>query len=194
MPIAPTPAQSDASRLNGARSAGPASAAGKARAAVNGVRHGLTGRTFFLLPDEDPAEFAAHEALWLRQWRPEGHAEQDAAELAVRALWREMRADRLEARILGDLFAAEEAERRAVKAAAMRGLATLLRYRAQIAREYAAAMSDLDLLRRRRLAAARPASRSEPEPVPAAVRDEPEHTLNRHQRRALAAIQRRTAA
>ncbi len=198
MPIAPTPAQSDASCLNGARSAGPASAAGKARAAVNGVRHGLTGRTFFLLPDEDPAEFAAHEALWLRQWRPEGHAEQDAAELAVRALWREMRADRLEARILGDLFAAEalaeEAERRAVKAAAMRGLATLLRYRAQIAREYAAAMSDLDLLRRRRLAAARPASRSEPEPVPAAVRDEPERALNRHQRRALAAIQRRTAA
>ena len=70
MPTTPSPAQSDASRLNGARSAGPATAAGKARAALNGVRHGLCGRTFFLLPDEDPAEFHRHEALWLAAWRP----------------------------------------------------------------------------------------------------------------------------
>ena len=57
MPTAPSPAQSEASRLNGARSNGPATDAGKARSALNGVRHGLCGRTFFLLPDEDPAEF-----------------------------------------------------------------------------------------------------------------------------------------
>jgi hypothetical protein len=84
MPADPTPAQADASRsraaapspqepgrerpgghANGARSTGPASDAGKARSALNGVRHGLCGRTFFLLPDEDPAEFRRHEAMWL---------------------------------------------------------------------------------------------------------------------------------
>src|SRR5262245_16832600 len=63
VPNSPSPAQSEASRRNGARSAGPASDAGKARAALNGVRHGLCGRTFFLLADEDPAEFRKHEAL-----------------------------------------------------------------------------------------------------------------------------------
>jgi hypothetical protein len=128
-------------------------------------------------------------------------AEQDAAECAVRALWREVRADRLEARILGDLFAAdmlaEEAERRAAKALAMRALATLLRYRAQIAREYSAAMHDLDLLRRRRLAAERAVQRAELMPVPAndaPVQDEPERPLNRPERRALAAMQRKRVA
>ena len=70
MPTTPSPAQSEASRQNGARSAGPATAAGKARSARNSVRHGLSGRTFFLLPDEDPAEFRAHEAMWLAAWRP----------------------------------------------------------------------------------------------------------------------------
>jgi hypothetical protein len=69
MSSTPTPAQSAASRHNGARSHGPASEAGKARAALNGVRHGLCGRTFFLLADEDPAEFAAHEGTWLAAWR-----------------------------------------------------------------------------------------------------------------------------
>ena len=102
----PSPAQSEASRLNGARSAGPASAAGKARSALNGVRHGLCGRTFFLLPDEDPAEFLRHEALWLAAWRPRDLHEHQAAEAAVRCMWREEHADRLEAVVLSDLFAA----------------------------------------------------------------------------------------
>lgn len=165
---------------------------------LNIVHHGLTGRSFFLLPDEDPEEFAAHEALWLDQWRPRDAAERDTAELAIRALWREIRADRLEARIMADLFAAdaiaEEPERRATKALAMRALATLLRYRAQITREYEAAMCSLDSLRRRR-SDPLPALRDEPEPAnDADVRDEPERALNRHQRRALAAIQRKRVA
>ena len=76
MPTTPSPAQSDASRLNGSRSAGPVTDAGKARSSLNSVRHGLRGRTFFLLPDEDPEEFRAHEATWLAAWRPRDFAEQ----------------------------------------------------------------------------------------------------------------------
>ncbi len=151
---------------------------------MNGVRHGLSGRTFFLLPDEDPEEFQEHEAVWLAAWRPRDLAEHDAAEVAIRALWREIRADRLEAQILTDLFGADriedEAERQAAKAAAMKALGTLLRYRAQIAREYGAAMRELDALRQRRLARrlrpsdeanpSRAASRpSQPTPAPAAA-------------------------
>ena len=227
MPTTPSPAQSVTSRQNGARSAGPATAAGKARSALNGVRHGLCGRTFFLLPDEDPAEFLRHEALWLAAWRPRDLHEHQAAEAAIRCMWREERADRLEAVVLTDLFAAgklaDPAEREAAKAVAFKALATLLRYRGRIEREHGAAMAALEGLRQRRLA--RPVARpDEPEPAlptvappPAAVPDaavpiaavcatpqlaaaalrsepEPAPALNRHQRRALAAMDRRRAA
>ena len=171
MPTTPSPAQSEASRLNGARP-GPASEAGKARSALNGVRHGLCGRTFFLLPDEDPAEFREHEAMWLAVWSPRDLHEHEAAAAAIRAMWREIRADRLEAAVLTDLFAAgeiaDDAERQAAKAAAMKALGTLLRYRGRIEREHGQAMEALDALRQRRLARPSPARPHEPEPPPAA--------------------------
>ena len=214
MPDTPSPAQSEASRLNGARSAGPATAAGKARSAQNGVRHGLCGRTFFLLPDEDQAEFLRHEAMWLAVWSPRDLHEHQAAEAVIRAMWREVRADRLEAQVLTDLFAAGEipdpAEAAAAKTAAFKALGALLRYRGRIEREHDRAMQALDSLRQRRLA--RPAPRpSEPEcaapapaepPPPAAIgtgepeqvalprEPEPRPALNRHQRRALQAMER----
>src|SRR5687768_15348861 len=118
MPTTPSPAQSEASRLNGARSTGPATDSGKARSALNGVRHGLCGRTFFLLADEDPAEFAAHKATWLSAWRPRDVHEHEAALAAIRAMWHETRADRLEVQALDDLFAADRIADAAERAAA----------------------------------------------------------------------------
>ena len=126
--------------------------------------------------------------------------------------------------MLSDLFAAgklaDPAEAEAAKAVAFKALGTLLRYRGRIEREHRAAMQALEGLRQRRLA--RPVARpSEPEPalpvaapppaaaavpvaavpasphaVTAAPRSEPEPApaLNRHQRRALAAMDRRRAA
>ena len=73
-------------RQNGAWSAGPTSEAGKARAARNGVHHGLTSRTFFLLPDEDPAELERHETWWLAVCNPRDLPEQEAATAAIRAV------------------------------------------------------------------------------------------------------------
>ncbi|MFO1050130.1 MAG: hypothetical protein U1E52_19800 [Geminicoccaceae bacterium] len=152
--------------------------------ALNAVRHGLSGRTFFLLPDEDPEEFSAHEAELLRAYRPRDQAEREAVLALVRAEWREVRGDRLEAQVLGDLFAAarieEQAAREAARASAFRQLSTVLRYQARLGRELAALRAALDALRRRRLGAP--------------LRDEPERTLNRQQRRALAAMARKRAA
>lgn len=219
MPAMPSPAQSAASRQNGTRSAGPATAAGKARSALNSVRHGLSGRTFFLLPDEDPAEFQAHEATWLAEWSPRDLHEHEAAACAIRAMWREIRADRLEAQVLTDLFAAgkitDEAERQAAKATAFRALGTLLRYRNRIEREHDRAMPELESLRQRRPAQGtpRPSEPDAPAEAPAATaplrpaaslppratghvtphEPEPPPALNRHQRRALAAMSRRAA-
>jgi hypothetical protein len=111
-----------------------------AQPAANVTRHGPCPPRFVLLPDEDPDEWAAYEAMWLHTLNPTDLPERDTALAVVRARWREMRADRLEAQILTDLFAADgladEAERRAVKAAGMKALATLIRYRHRIQRDH----------------------------------------------------------
>jgi hypothetical protein len=155
--------------------------------------------------------------MWLAAWSPRDLHEHEAATAAIRAMWREIRADRLEAQVLTDLFAADgiadAAEREAAKTVAFKALGTLLRYRGRIEREHRAAMTALESLRQRRLA--RPTPRpSEPESAPPAATpatppaaaappaphatapkppSEPERPLNRHQRRALAAMSRRAA-
>jgi hypothetical protein len=194
MPAQPTAAQSRASRLNGSRSLGPVSEAGKARAARNATRHGLCSRSFVLLPDEDPEEHAAYQAMWLRTLHPTDLPERDAALAVVRARWREMRADRLEAQILTDLFAADgladEAERRAAKVAGMKALATLIRYRHRIQRDHDLALTAFEALRQRAKLPdePEPVLRSEPErqaarPATVPSEPEPEGPLTRQQRR-----------
>ena len=156
MPVEPTTAQSDASRQNGALSTGPATEAGKARSSLNATRHGLSGRTFFLLADEDEADWLHHTALELAMLQPRDALERAAALAVARATWREVRADRLEAQVLGDLFAAgrlaDPAEAAAAKAVAFKALGTLLRYRGRIEREQRQAMQALDALRLRHVA------------------------------------------
>jgi hypothetical protein len=222
LPQPRTPAQAEAARVNGACSRGPVTAEGKARSALNGVRHGLCSPRFFLLPDEDPAEYAAFRAATLQGFRPRDEAEGLAAERIVQAGWRAGRADRLEALVLADLFAAEalaEGEARTARAAAMRALGTLLRYRARLERERDRAVDELAALKQR--PRARPPAPTEPAAAPPAFTprhgvafeparavegveasspadgtNEPERLsrpLNRHERRRLAALERRLA-
>ncbi len=216
-----TEAQAEASRRNGALSRGPATPEGKARSALNGTRHGLCSARFFLLPDEDPEAFALFVADHVALLQPRDAAEHRAAERSAQARWRQMRADRLEAEILAELFAAkgltDAAEARAVRAVQTQALATLIRYRARLQRDDDRALADLADLRRRRLAPA-VATAPTPAPAPAARTSEPElpprpeaqanppapespvATLawnppppNRHERRRLMALERRAA-
>ena len=198
MPAAPTPTQPDASRPTGPAATAPPT--------PTATRHGLCGRTFYLLPDESEAEWRQHESLLLASLAPRDALEHEAALAAIRAMWREMRADRLEAQVLTDLFAAgrleDPDEATAAKAAALKALGTMLRYRGRIEREQRQAMQALDALRQRQLrrAPAPPTASvpSEPEP-PATVAErapclgEPADSLrlNRHQRRAQKASERR---
>jgi hypothetical protein len=149
-----------------ARRGGPKTPEGKARAALNATRHGLRARHFALLPHEDPAEFAAFARAARAAYRPADAIERELVEAVVVALWRELRADRLEAEALADIAPADagrscgsdlaEPGRRA-------GLAVVLRYRAQAALGVRRAQDAL--ARHRRLvaeAADRPAAPLEP--------------------------------
>src|SRR3954464_7883 len=100
MPVCPTPAQAKASRLNGALSRGPATPEGKARSALNGTRHGLRGRTFVILPDEDPAEWLGLPPGGLARLRPAHAAETGCVERLAACDWREDRLERLDAETL----------------------------------------------------------------------------------------------
>ena len=142
MPASPTAAQSAASRANGARSHGPATPEGKARAALNGTRHGLRCSTFALLPDEDPAEWAALLRGYLARLRPADAAELACVERFATCDWREGRLARLETETLftgrGDT---SEPDPR------FGWSRTLPRYAAAIRRDRKEALEQLEMLR-----------------------------------------------
>jgi hypothetical protein len=211
MPRTPSPAQSAAARANGARSHGPTTEAGKAASARNGTRHGLRSGPFRLLPAEDAQEFEELHAAVTCDWGPRDAYERRWVMELVTAYWRQ---DRLRGLEVAALAAATEEG--APSEATLKRLATFARYGARIDKDIAKALQALRSLRNRpddwldepqkRTDEPKPATASaappppapppataEPTPIAAARTSEPEQHLNRHQRRALAAMQRRAA-
>jgi hypothetical protein len=94
-------ARAEASRRNGAQSRGPKTAEGKARSARNALQHGLRAQKHVVLPDEDGREFGALEAALIAELAPVGTLQAVLAQRIAVAAWRLMRADRIEAEVLG---------------------------------------------------------------------------------------------
>ena len=91
-----TPAQIEASRRNGARSNGPATPEGKARASRNALKHGLCAMRHLVLGDEVPDDL---EALIAHLTAEVGAVTEIEARLARRlaiAFWKGERAERIE--------------------------------------------------------------------------------------------------
>lgn len=143
-----------------ARRGGPRTEEGKARSARNALRHGLRAARFALLPEEDPEEFKALVAELRRVHAPTEPIELLQVDAIAVAIWRELRADRLEAEALADLPPAEPGRSCGsdlADPARRAGLATILRYRAQAQAEHRRAL--LLLEKHRRLRGPAPAAR-----------------------------------
>ena len=85
-----TEAQNEASRINGAKSNGPTTPAGKAASSANSLRHGLTAKAV-LLTNEEPAKFQALAEGYYKQLQPTGDLERDLIDEMVISKWRQRR-------------------------------------------------------------------------------------------------------
>jgi hypothetical protein len=97
------PARAEASRKNGAKSKGPVTPEGKARASRNALKHGLRAEHFVVVEGESPEAFAAFEAALVADLAPAGALQTLLAGRIARAAWRLERAERIEV----ELFARE---------------------------------------------------------------------------------------
>ena len=148
-------ARAEASRRNGARSRGPVSAAGRACAARNALKHGLRANRLVLLEGEDQAEFAAFAAALHAELAPAGVLQEALAARIALALWRAGRSDRIEAGLF--TFYLEEDRPQGVGGPAFglaiirdgngpRALDTLMRYRGSIRADLYRALAALKAL------------------------------------------------
>jgi len=134
-----SPAQREAARRNGARSKGPVTAEGKARASRNALRHGLCSPAI-LFPGEDPAHFEALRAALEAEYAPASPSARLLVERLAVTVWKLARCDRLEARLAtiephcptGRLFPDPGLPRILSR---VPELATLLRWQAQLDRQ-----------------------------------------------------------
>ncbi len=83
----PSLRKSESARINGAKSHGPKTEAGRQRSSQNSLKLGLTAQAL-VLPSEDPAEFNQLLTSYLDQFRPAGPAELDLVHEMVAAKWR----------------------------------------------------------------------------------------------------------
>ncbi|MHC4987439.1 MAG: hypothetical protein ACYTFX_02940 [Planctomycetota bacterium] len=83
-----------ANRRNAQKSTGPKTEEGKSVVAQNAVTHGFTA-TAPILPNEDPAAYAAFKSQLTKELNPAGHVENMLAERIVDLAWRLKRSGRL---------------------------------------------------------------------------------------------------
>ena len=86
-----TPAQIEASRLNGAKSQGPTTEEGKATSSQNGVKHGLLA-TSVVIKGESHEKFQELLDSLVIEWLPFNFDEYALIEGMAVARWRQMRA------------------------------------------------------------------------------------------------------
>ncbi len=141
-------ARAAASRRNGAKSHGPKTEEGKARAAQNALKHGLRAQKHLVLPEEDPGEFVNLEAALVEELAPVGALQTVLARRVAVAAWRLARADRIEAELFEERRIADGGLGLALirDGNGTRSFETLLRYRGAAMAEFWRALKTLKAL------------------------------------------------
>jgi hypothetical protein len=141
-------ARAAASRRNGAKARGPKTPEGKARSALNALKHGMRAQKFVVLPQEDAAQFEALETAILAELAPIGALQTLLARRVAVAAWRVERADRLEAEVLE--FRGYEGANPGIALIrdgnSTRSFETLMRYRSAAMAEFMRALRTLKAL------------------------------------------------
>jgi hypothetical protein len=126
MPLAPTAAQSAASRLNALRSTGPVTVEGKATSSRNAVRHGLRGTVIEVFPEEQDL-LADTLASLERRWQPADAIEHGPIQAIALLELKLVRLHTIELRVLAASI--EDDGKR------LPSLNTLVRYRSRLLKE-----------------------------------------------------------
>ena len=158
--------RSEQARLNGAKSRGPATEAGKARSSMNAAKHGLSGERLIVLNNENDAAFQELFAALIEKFRPEDAVEHEIVLQAAAARWRLRRIWQLETALFDaemdkqaeqlrrDFVTLDQGTRQAKAFAALTGnsnsLSLLNRYERSVSREYERAIRALDRARAER--------------------------------------------
>jgi hypothetical protein len=185
-----TDAQRAAARANGAKSKGPTTEDGKARSALNAVRHGLLAGSLILRTESQP-KFLAILNGYLDEYQPEGQTENNLVEDIAAAQWMKERCwvlttallditmDQMEQEIAEGFNDIDNGTRTALaflrQADQGAGLVLLNRYAARHSREWHRAIDKLRAIQKERREAANsplatrrtPLEESSNEPEPA---------------------------
>jgi len=85
-----------ANRVNAQESTGPKTPEGKARVSKNALKHGFFSKDV-VLPEEDPdGEFPQLRESLTEEWQPQSSTEQFLVEALAGAMWKLMRAQRIQ--------------------------------------------------------------------------------------------------
>ncbi len=143
-----TIAQITANQQNASHSTGPKTPEGKAAAARNATKHGLSG-AFRVLPHEDQEEFDVLLACFRDDFQPANQHESFLVEQMAQSRWRLSRAQRLESamfeHMLNGYIPSADDQRIAAKLmnGGDRALATIQRYITAAERSYYKAHAEL---------------------------------------------------
>ena len=110
--------KAETSRINGAKSRGPVTAAGREKSSQNALKHGGASTRGILLASENPEEFQRLRATYLKIYAPGGLAETALVNQMVTARWRILRLDQVETELLDDEMTRQESLARAFRALA----------------------------------------------------------------------------
>ena len=83
--------RAEQARINGAKSHGPTTEAGKAKSSLNALKHGFAAEINVLIDPDDSDEWNAHLAGYYDSYRPTNYAERDLVDQIASIRWRQSR-------------------------------------------------------------------------------------------------------